>query len=90
MLLSLGYPPFPQLAELCGDFFVFVTFESVDENLWFCHLNETFLVEFSRSIVYFLRKEIWNFLGISTLLSFHSLALVRPYDTFLLMTLCNV
>lgn len=66
MLLSLGYPPFPQLAELCGDFFVFVTFESVDENLWFCHLNETFLVEFSRSIVYFLRKEIWNFLGIST------------------------
>ena len=33
-----------------------------------------------------LRKEIWNFLGISTLLSFHSLALVRPYDTFLLMT----
>lgn len=86
MLLSLGYPPFPQLAELCGDFFVFVTFESVDENLWFCHLNETFLVEFSRSIVYFLRKEIWNFLGISTLLSFHSLALVRPYDTFLLMT----
>ena len=86
MLLSLGYPPFPQLAELCGDFFVFVTFESVDENLWFCHFNETFLVEFSRSIVYFLRKEIWNFLGISTLLSFHSLALVRPYDTFLLMT----
>ena len=86
MLLSLGYPPFPQLAELCGDFFVFVTFEAVDENLWFCHLNETFLVEFSRSIVYFLRKEIWNFLGISTLLSFHSLALVRPYDTFLLMT----
>ena len=86
MLLSLGYPPFPQLAELCGDFFVFVTFESVDENLWFCHLNETFLVELSRSIVYFLRKEIWNFLGISTLLSFHSLALVRPYDTFLLMT----
>lgn len=86
MLLSLGYPPFPQLAELCGDFFVFVTFESVDENLWFCYLNETFLVEFSRSIVYFLRKEIWNFLGISTLLSFHSLALVRPYDTFLLMT----
>lgn len=46
MLLSLGYPPFPQLAELCGDFFVFVTFESVDENLWFYHLNETFLVEF--------------------------------------------
>ena len=86
MLLSLGYPPFSQLAELCGDFFVFVTFESVDENLWFCHLNETFLVEFSRSIVYFLRKEIWNFLGISTLLSFHPLALVRPYDTFLLMT----
>lgn len=86
MLLSLGYPPFPQLAELCGDFFVFVTFESVDENLWFCHLNETFLVEFSRTIVYFLRKEIWNFLGISTLLSFHSLALVRPYGTFLLMT----
>ena len=86
MLLSLGYPPFPQLAELCGDFFVFVTFESVDENLWFCRLNETFLVEFSRSIVHFLPKEIWNFLGISTLLSFHSLALVRPYDTFLLMT----
>lgn len=54
MLLSLGYLPFPQLTELCGDFFVFVTFESVDENLWFCHLNETFLVEFSRSIVYFL------------------------------------
>ena len=38
--------PFPQWAELCGDYFVFVTFECVDENLWFCHLNETFLGEF--------------------------------------------
>ena len=58
MLLSLAYsppPPFPhcQWAELCGDYFVFVTFKSVDENLWSCHLNGTLLVEFSRSTVYF-------------------------------------
>ena len=44
MLLTLGYLPLSPVGRVV--YFVFVTFECVDENLWFCHLNETSLGEF--------------------------------------------